>query len=135
MERQTPDLIGARDGYQQHLLIGRQRDAVGAWNVVQKTIEMTIAAQAKHASGRILQAGLPLIREIKVTVRGEDEIVETLEPFAADIFKNGRHGATRRVELHQTTAMIGDEDASVLVNLQTIRPTIILGDHLPIPLG
>ena len=42
-----------------------------------------------------------------------------------------RHGAAGRIEQHDPALVIGDEHAAVAVNLQPVRPAIILGHKLP----
>jgi hypothetical protein len=38
-------------------------------------------AEAVNAAGRILQPCLSLVREVQISVRGENEVVQTFEAF------------------------------------------------------
>ena len=60
------------------------------------------------------------------------QIVDALEGLPPVAPEDGADGARRRIELHDAMAIIRDEDAAVLVDLQAIGLAVILGrqcDH------
>ena len=81
-----------------------------------------------------MHPGLALVGEIEITRRREDQIVDALEALACRRLQERRHGAARRVERHDPALVVGDEHAAVAVNLQPVRPSIILGHELPLAL-
>jgi hypothetical protein len=135
MQRQSPDLIGARHGEEQRLLVLREYEPVGARDLVDEAIDIAVDAQAKHASARVLQAGLPLIGEIEIAVAGEGEIVRSLEAFAAYMFEHRFDASARHIQRHDAALVIGDEDAAIFVNGKTVRPSVIFGGNAPFRIG
>ena len=109
-----------------------QRDAVRTRNVARETIERPIRPQPEDASRGIDNAGLALIREIEVAVRGEVEIVEALEALAEGGFEDGLELAGLGIEDQEPLLVIGDERAAILVELQAVRPAVVLDDELPL---
>src|SRR5205807_180091 len=68
-------------------------------------------------------------------VRAEHEIVEALEALAVMGREDRLDRPARGVELHQAPPVVADEDAAIFVNLQPIRPAVVLADEIAIALG
>src|SRR3546814_11487600 len=91
----------------------------------QKTAyEMRISDWSSDVCSSDLQ---PLVGEVHVAVRGEDEIVAALEAFEPDTLAVRRHLSGLRIELQDPVLEVGDEDAAVLVNLQAVRLAVVFG--------
>jgi hypothetical protein len=61
-------------------------------------------------------------------------VVQALEALAESGLENGFQLPRRRVEREQPLLVAGDEGAPVLVELEPVRPAVILHDELPIHL-
>ena len=133
-ERQAPDLLRARDGnvHMEVLLI--QRDAIRRRRVVQELRQLAVLAQPPDPPGRVGDAALPLIGEVEIAVVGEVQIVEALEALAERGAEHLLHLAPLRIEGKQPAAVISDEGAAVAVELQAVRPAVVLHDELPLAL-
>ena len=86
-------------------------------------------------TGGILQAGAPLISEIKITVGGEMQIVQAFE-FLPRLWsgQQGFNFAADGIEDHQAVLTIRDEGAAVFVRFQSVRDAVIFRQHLPFAL-
>jgi hypothetical protein len=113
------------------LLGGGERDAVGARHVGREPVERAVRAQPVNAPGRVGNAGLSLVGEVEVAVRGEVEIVEALEALAEGGSQQGFQLAGFRFEHQETLLVAGDEGTAILVKLQPVRPAVVLDDQLP----
>ena len=78
-----------------------------------------------------MQTGLPLIGEEDVAVCREHQIVDALEALRQDRFQKGCDGPGIRVEKHQSALVVGNENAPVPVDLQSVWPAVIFGDLIP----
>ena len=130
-DRQPPDLLRAGDGDVAVLLRGGERDAVRTRHVGRQPVERAVRAQPVDASGRIGDAGLPLVGEVEVAVRGEVQIVEALEALAERGLEDRLELARLRVEREQSLLVVGDESAPVLVELEAVGPAVVLHDEFP----
>ena len=80
-------------------------------------------------ASRILQSGLALIGEIHVAIGGEEQVIRTLETFAPTPADDWGEFAALRVQEEDTVFVVGDEYASVVVNLKSVRFAVILRDQ------
>src|SRR5262245_14652683 len=96
---------------------------------------MAVGSKAVDASGWILQAGLALVGEVEIAIAREGEVVGARETFATRVLDHGRHRARLWIELHHPAAMIGNENAAVLVDGEPVGPSIIFGDDAPDAIG
>ena len=136
VQRQPPDLVGARHGDQRGAHVRRHNDAVRARHGADQASEAAVRRfQAVDSPGRILQPGLALVGEEQVSVRGEEQIVDTLEAFGARRVQKGSDLPGAQVEQHEAALVVGDEDPPVLVDLQPVRPAVVLRHLLPLALG
>src|SRR5579864_6258404 len=130
-QRQAPDLLRARDGDIDLGVLRVQRDAVRRGRVDDQALQLAACPQTVYAPARIGDARLSLVGEVEVTVVGEVQVVETLEPFAEGGLEQRLDLSGLRIEQHQATPVVGDEDAAVLVDLQAVRPAVVLDDEFP----
>src|SRR5581483_5689172 len=133
-ERQAPDLLRARDRDVGLRVAVVERDAVRRGRVVDDALERSVLAEAKHPPRRIGDPGLPLVGEVQIAVVREVQVVEALEALAERGLDDGLDAAAPRVEEHQPALVVGDEDAPVLVDLQPVRPAVVLNDEVPFAL-
>ena len=75
-----------------------------------------------------LQAALALVGEVEIAVRGEVQVVQTMEVLEAGPGEIGLDLAADRIDDHDAMPMIGHEQAAVPVDLQAVRLAVILGD-------
>ncbi len=113
-----------REKYRTFLQIHDQ--PVRAGNVGQQAIQFATSAQTEKPSRRVVQARESLIREVQVTVAGEEEVIEGLETVDAVAFEQCTQLPALSVIDHDPVLVIRDEDATVGVNLEAVRPPVIL---------
>jgi len=56
----------------------------------------------------------------------EEQVVDRLESFQIGADQIRRHFAVHRIKYHDAVLVVGDEDSAVAVNLQSIRPAVVL---------
>ena len=77
-----------------------------------------------------MQPGLALVGEVQIAVAGEHEVVQPLEAFRRQkVGERGNHTGAR-VEHHDAVAIVGDEDAAVLMDLEPVRLAVILAHEV-----
>jgi len=116
------------------LILGRtQHDPVRTGNRIDQKLRRAALAQPTDASGRIVQTGLTLVGEIEIAVAREHEVVHALEALRPARLDERRHLAAVRVEQHDPPLVVGDEDAAIPVNLETVgQPSYsVTSVHIP----
>jgi len=78
-----------------------------------------------------VHAGLPLVGEIDRARPGEDEIVQALETLGSQPCPRKGDTTARRIQQASARACNRNEDPPVTVDLQSVRPAIILGNLFP----
>ncbi len=132
-ERQPPDLLRARNGHE-HVRVGLvERDAIGGGRIVDEALQLAARAQAIHAPARVGDARLSLVGEIEIAVVREMQIVQALEALAERSGEVSLDFPRLRVEQHQAALVVGDENPAAFVDLQPVRPAVVLHDQLPFP--
>src|SRR6266571_1487104 len=133
-KRQAPDLLRTRDRDVHLRVRGVERDAVGGGGVVDDALQLAVDAQPIHAPARIGDPGLSLVGEVEVAVVGEMQVVQALESFAERGGEVGLDFPGLRVEQHQAALVVGDEHPAALVDLEPVRPAVVLHDQIPLSL-
>src|SRR5258708_11452208 len=83
------------------------------------------------APARIGDAGLSVVGEVEIAVVGEVQVVQALEALAEGRCKVSFDFPGLRVEQHQAALVVGDENPAALVDLEAVRPAVVLNDELP----
>ena len=79
-------------------------------------------------------AGLPLVGEVEVAVGGEVQVVQALKALAEGGLEARLDLAAFRVQHQQSVLVVGDEDAPILVDLEAVRPAVVLRGEVPFAL-
>ena len=82
-----------------------------------------------------MQPGLALVGEVQIAIAGEHEVVQPFEALRRQQVGKRRDGTAFRVEHHDAVAVVGDEDAAVLVDLQPVRLAVVLGHQVDVAGG
>src|SRR5262249_47102995 len=127
----APDVLGPCDSDIAVLLRRGQRDAVRAGHVGAEAVKRAVGAQSVDASSGIGNAGLPLVGEVEVAVGGEVQVVQALKTLAEGGFEYWFQSCGLRVEHQQTLLVIRDEGTAILVELEAVRPAVVLHDEVP----
>ena len=112
--------VAACNGDIEDRLIAIHHQTVGARHIVEQTGDVAIGADAENAPGGVVQTGETLIGEIEVAVARKEEVVDRLEALEIGAHQVGRHLAAQRIEQHDSVLVVGDEDAPVLMDLESI---------------
>ena len=131
-QRQPPHGIAAGHADIEHVLRLVHDQAVGAGHGVDQHRELARRVVAIDAAGRIVQAGLALVGEVEIAIGGEEEIVDALEALGAAMVDHRRHLAARGIEQDDAALVVGDEDTTVLVDFQPVRPAVVFSDEGPL---
>lgn len=129
-QRHPPNRIGPRYIQIANILIEVQHQPVGTRYGVHEAIEAFVRRVAVEAACRIMPPSQSLISEIQIAIAGKDQIIhslETLEKVPGEVWCNK---TALGIKNHDAVLVIGNEDAAVLVDLQAIGLTIILGDEV-----
>src|SRR5262245_25622176 len=94
---------------------------------MQQTFEHAVRGHAVDAARRILQAGFPLIGKVDVTVRSKEQVVESLETFRRPPLQQRSNLPGRWLQGHQSVLVIGDENATVLMDFEPVWLAVIFG--------
>jgi len=79
-----------------------------------------------------VQASLALVGEVEIAVGGEVQVVDPDQAFRVAVSDDGLETAGPRVERQHSAFVIGDERPSVGMELQAVRPAVILAHHVPV---
>src|SRR3979411_674729 len=91
---------------------------------------MAVGLQAVDTAGWVMAAGLSLIGEV-AGAGGIDHEVGQSHPVLAGARRQQRLDlAALLIEQDQAGLVVADEDAAILVDLQAVRPTVILADQV-----
>ena len=134
-ERPPPDAVAAGRGDEEHLFGRVEHEAVGARHVREQQFQPPVGAQAVHAPGRIVQAGLALVGEKDVAGGADREVVEALEAFRIAMGEHRADRAGRGIQLHEAAPVVGDENAAVLVDAQSVGPAVVFACEGPVACG
>src|SRR5688500_1066464 len=63
------------------------------------------------------------------------QIVKALEAFAERGLEKGLDLSAFRVELQQALLVVGDVDLAVIVDLEAVRPAVVLNDKFPLEIA
>ena len=133
IEGHPPDRVRAGHRDVEHRLVAGHDQPVRARDSVDKAFEAPVRGPVPpHPAGGIVQPGEALIGEVKVAVRGEEEVVEALEVREAVPVEEGVDPPAHGVELHDAVHEVRDEDPAVPVDLEPVRLAFVLRDHVPV---
>src|SRR5439155_14284814 len=100
--------------------------------VVHEPLQLAARPQPPHAPAWVGDAALPLVGEVQIAVVGEVQVVEALEALAECGFKQGFYFSRTGIQNHQTPPVVSNEDASIAMNLEAVRPAVVLRHKLPL---
>ena len=87
------------------------------------------AVEPVDPPGRIVQPGLALVGEIDVAVGSEMQIVAALEGLRVARGQDRQHPPRFGIELHDAVPVIGNQDAPVGIDLESVGPAVIFDDQ------
>ena len=108
-----------------------EHQAVRPRHAAEDPVGLAGAAQPIDRPARIVIAALALVGDVEVAVRREGKIVQALEAPLVAAVGHQRARAGVRIEAQDSVLVVGDEDASIAVDLQAVRNAFILGEHGP----
>src|SRR5205814_8165547 len=108
---------------------------VGGRRVRDQLLRLAVRSQAPHAPCRIGDAALALVGEVKVAVVGEVQIVQALEALAERAAEHFLYLAALRIEREEPAPVVGDEGTPVAMELEPVRPAVVLHREVPAALG
>src|SRR3990172_3624072 len=91
--------------------------------------------QVVDAPRGIRDPGLSLVGEVEIAVGREVQVVQALEALAVGGLEQRLDPSAPRVEYQQPALVVGDEDPPVLVDLEAVRPAVVLDGELPLAPG
>ena len=95
-------------------------------------LQLAARSQTPHPPARVGDAALPLVGEVQIAVVGEVQVVQALEALAERRLEERLQLAAPGVENHQAAPVVGNEDASILVDLEAVWPAVVLRGELPV---
>ena len=113
---------------------GVEHEAVRTRKAVEQQVKLSVSARAIYAPCWIVDRALPLIGEAQIALRAEHQIVPALEAFVIGTVENHLHCRGIRIEFENAYLVIRNEQATVLVNPQTVRLAIEFGKQRPVAL-
>ena len=121
----VPHAVRTRHRDEQHVIMRIEHDAVRTRPIRDETFQPAFVRVAVYTSGRVVHARLALIGEIKIAVQREREIVDAFEAFRECVGEKRLDAARRRIEHHDAQPVIRDEDTSVAVYREAVRPAVV----------
>lgn len=128
------DVVGARHRHVKYVFGLVEHQAIRPRKPLDQQIEFAGAAQPEDTAGRIFEGALPLVREEKIAISGEGQVVQALETLAKRLVEHDGHLCRFGIERQQTQAVVGDKYAAIAMDLQAIRLAVIVGKDFPFAL-
>jgi hypothetical protein len=126
----VPYAVSPRRGDKERGLVAIHDEAVRARHIVEQTGDLPIWSNAEHATGGIVQAREPLIGEVEVAVGAEEQVVHAFEALDVHALEVRRDFSVHGIEKHDAVLVIRDKDTSIAMELEPVRPTVVLGNQM-----
>jgi hypothetical protein len=102
---------------------------------VQQQIKLAVGPQAVQASAGVMQAALPLVREVQIAFGVKDQIVHTFEALAVATLQERGDSAAGHIQAHQPVLVIRDQQGVGIQKFHAIRFAVVLGHQAHMPCG